>query len=239
MRRMRRQATKAKRGGCLRVPQDAEPKAYVALVSCRNVSNTRKEGSCLCVVGNELRGRRMVDGVPPRGSSALSDVEGTHDKRYTGLIIHDLRRSATRNLIAAGVSEKVAMTILGHETREIFDRSHIVDSADVRNAMRRVENNQGQKSLVPVSVKKCSLRRIPDAAQVLDFSTCWEVVQSVGHQTLDLIILVRVQASQPMLSVNFSSAVRSQSGSGSAPRRPARTRGSESSQAHLFCLRRG
>ena len=26
----------------------------------------------------------------------------------------------------------------------------------------------------------------------------WEVVQSVGHQTLDLIILVRVQASQPI-----------------------------------------
>src|SRR2546428_12625291 len=67
----------------------------------------------------------------------------------------------------------------------------------------------------------------------------WEVVQSVGHQTLDLIILVRVQASQPIFSVNFSSAVRSQSGSGSAPRRPAGTRGSESSQAHLFCLRRG
>ena len=28
----------------------------------------------------------------------------------------------------------------------------------------------------------------------------WEVVQSVVHQTLDLIILVRVQASQPLLS---------------------------------------
>ena len=26
---------------------------------------------------------------------------------------------------------------------------------------------------------------------------CWEVVQSVGLQTLDLAILVRVQASQP------------------------------------------
>src|SRR5947209_13998424 len=102
MRWMRWQVTIAKRGGCLRAPQGAEPKACVALLYCRNVSNTRKEGSCLCVVGNELRGRRMVDGVPPRGSSALSDVEGTHDKRYTGLIIHDLRRSATRNLIAAG-----------------------------------------------------------------------------------------------------------------------------------------
>jgi hypothetical protein len=32
----------------------------------------------------------------------------------------------------------------------------------------------------------------------------WEVVQLVVHQTLDLIILVRVQASQPTFSVFFS-----------------------------------
>ena len=30
----------------------------------------------------------------------------------------------------------------------------------------------------------------------------WEVVQSVGLQTLDLAILVRVQASQPIFSMN-------------------------------------
>src|ERR1700740_1747358 len=36
-----------------------------------------------------------------------------------------------------------------------------------------------------------------------DSSPCnWEVVQSVVHQTLDLIILVRVQASQPIFSIN-------------------------------------
>ena len=31
---------------------------------------------------------------------------------------------------------------------------------------------------------------------------CWEVVQLVGLQTLDLAILVRVQASQPNNSLN-------------------------------------
>jgi hypothetical protein len=30
---------------------------------------------------------------------------------------------------------------------------------------------------------------------------CWEVVQSVGLQTLDLAILVRVQASQPIFNI--------------------------------------
>ena len=38
------------------------------------------------------------------------------------------------------------------------------------------------------------------AVRVGDPSHGWEVVQSVGHQTLDLIILVRVQASQPTLT---------------------------------------
>jgi integrase len=82
------------------------------------------------------------------GLGTLTEVEGKSDPRYTGLIIHDLRRSAIKNLMKAGVNEKVAMKISGHKTRDVFDRYHIVDTEDVVNAMRRVQSAPVATSLV-------------------------------------------------------------------------------------------
>jgi integrase len=73
---------------------------------------------------------------------SLTEVEGKPDPRYTGLIIHDLRRSAIKNLMNVGVNEKVAMKISGHKTRAVFDRYHIVDTEDVVDAMRRLRNGE-------------------------------------------------------------------------------------------------
>ncbi len=92
------------------------------------------------------------------GLGTLTEVEGKRDPRYAGLIVHDLRRSAIRNLMKAGVNEKVAMEISGHKTRSVFDRYHIVDTEDVVEAMRKVQLRKGRRASA-FSVKSVQIGR--------------------------------------------------------------------------------
>lgn len=70
-----------------------------------------------------------------RGSwDAALEKSGVTERK----LLHDCRRTGVRNLVNAGVPEKVAMLISGHKTRSTFDRYHIVREDELTEAMNKV-----------------------------------------------------------------------------------------------------
>jgi len=55
-----------------------------------------------------------------------------------GLIVHDCRRSAIRNLLRAGVREDVAMAMVGWKTRAMMARYNITSESDLVDAAAKV-----------------------------------------------------------------------------------------------------
>jgi integrase len=77
------------------------------------------------------------DGVTVR-QWKVAWAQACHRAEVPGRLFHDCRRTAARNLIRAGVPERVAMLLTGHKTRSVFDRYNIVNERELATAGERL-----------------------------------------------------------------------------------------------------
>jgi site-specific recombinase XerD len=87
-----------------------------------------------CYTAGQKAGQRITEGGFNKAWRKARVAAGC-----PGHIPHDFRRTAVRNLVRAGVPERVAMSLTGHKTRAIFERYNITSPNDLHEAARRLD----------------------------------------------------------------------------------------------------
>lgn len=95
-------------------------------------------------------------------SASWCDVCQSTNIGYEGLLFHDLRRSAVRNMRRRGVQQEVAMKISGHKTASTFSRYNIVDMQDQLSVAEKVQAGKERERLQAAELKAKQLARQSD-----------------------------------------------------------------------------
>ena len=132
---------------------------YGELRSWLEAAYTARDSDCETLVAYVPR--RKKD--PAKGESVEETKTAWASARIRAgvpdALIHDLRRAAVTNMLAAGISEKQAMLISGHKTRSMIDRYQIIDARDIELAGQKMAAYEiAQKKLRAEALEREKLR---------------------------------------------------------------------------------
>ncbi|MBN2321241.1 MAG: tyrosine-type recombinase/integrase [Acidobacteria bacterium] len=93
-----------------------------------------------------LRGKRIGD--PKRNWGTACRKAG-----LPGMMLHDFRRTAVRNLERSGVPRSIGMKLTGHKTESVYRRYDIVSKSDLDEASKKLGEYLEQGQTAKVSAK--------------------------------------------------------------------------------------
>lgn len=125
---LRLEAGESKNDAPRTVILDAE---LVELIKAQR-SAMEKRGVILPYIFTNMKGDNMLKQFRKTWASACTKA------KIGPRMFHDFRRTAIRNMVRAGIPEKVAMAISGHKTRSVFERYNIVDKKDLELAAQKI-----------------------------------------------------------------------------------------------------
>jgi integrase len=88
---------------------------------------------------------RIIPSVFHRNGEPIKSFRGSWNRAckeagIQGQLVHDLRRTAVRNLERAGVPRSVAMKLTGHKTESVYRRYAIVSEADLSEGLKKLSS---------------------------------------------------------------------------------------------------